>query len=607
VRLELDSQNDLLHFSQILHTPAGQFLRSSLKGHYAPDCQPTEEQVVPLRLAPSDEKGRERLAQVVEGADEPGPPEPRPTRCPEIVWLDPGEFTMGSPEDEAGRLDNERQHRVRITGRFGMGKYPVTQAQYEEIMGVNPSRFQNAGADAPVEQVSWEEAMEFCRRLTEREQESGKLPEGYVYTLPTEAQWEYASRAGTTTATYAGDLTILGECNAPVLDAIAWYTGNSGVNYEGGLDSSGWPEKQYDHQRVGTHPVGQKQPNAWGLHDMLGNVWEWCADWYGEYDADEAMDPWGPAEGSERVVRGGSWHYLALLCRTAHRFTIAPGERYFDLGFRVAAVQEAELAAREREGRPRALELAWLEPGEFTMGSPEDEAVRVSDERQHHVGITRRFGMGKYTVTQSQYEEIMAVNPSHFHAVGRDAPVERVSWEEAMEFCRRLTERDHESGKLPEAYVYTLPTEAQWEYACRAGTTTPFHFGKSLSSKQANFNGNYPYGGEKGPYLKETTPVGAYPANAWGLYDMHGNVWEWCADWYGDYGEAEVLDPCGPARGSRRVVRGGSWYDHARDCRSACRGRDAPGGRDFLLGFRVAAVQSVELQAREPEGRRRAP
>ena len=154
--------------------------------------------------------------------------------------------------------------------------------------------------------------------------------------------------------------------------------------------------------------------------------------------------------------------------------------------------------------------------------------------------------------------------------------------------------------------MYTLPTEAQWEYACRAGTTTPFHFGDSLSSNQANFDGNYPYGAEKGPYLERTTPVGTYAPNAWGLYDMHGNVWEWCYDWYGEYTAGDAADPHGPETGSDRVVRGGAWDIYAQFCRSACRFRFDPGRRYRILGFRVAAVQSAEQQAREPEGRRRA-
>jgi formylglycine-generating enzyme required for sulfatase activity len=516
---------------------------------------------------------------------------------------------------------------VRITRRFGIGKDPVTQSQYAEVMGTNPSHFQHAGPDAPVEQVSWEDALEFCRRLTRLDRQSGKLLEGYEYTLPTEAQWEYACRAGTEDATYAGDLQILGECNAPALDPIAWYSGNSGVDYEGGVSSSEWPKKQYDHQHAGIHPVGEKQPNASGLHDMLGDVWEWCADWYGDYSERETRDPRGPDKGSHRVVRGGAWNRDALGCRSACRSRDDPGERLRFLGFRVAAVQSAALQAREREGRPRARELVWLEPGEFMMGSPENEAGRIDNERQHQVRITRRFALGKDPVTQSQYEEVMGTNPSYFQHAGPDAPVEQVSWEEAMEYCRRLTERDRQSGALPEGYEYSLPTEAQWEYACRAGSKDATYAGDLQILGQHNAPVLDPiswYGGNSGVDYEGgvdssgwsgkqydhqragTHPVGQKQPNASGLHDMLGNVWEWCYDWYGAYTTGDAFDPTGPATGSYRVVRGGAWYDIARGCRSACRNWGVPGNRARLFGFRLAAVQSAQRQASEPEGRRRA-
>ena len=187
-------------------------------------------------------------------------------------WIGPGRFRMGSPEDEPGRYDNEGpRHEVRISEGFWLFDTPVTQALWEAVMGGNPSRF--ADRKRPVEQVSWDEASEFLQKINSR------IP-GLELVLPTEAQWEYACRAGTETATYVGPIDILGDNNAPILDAIAWYGGNSGVGFEleNGYDSSDWPGKQYDHSRAGTHPVGQKLPNGWGLYDMLGNVWEWCAD-----------------------------------------------------------------------------------------------------------------------------------------------------------------------------------------------------------------------------------------------------------------------------------------------------------------------------------------
>ena len=178
----------------------------------------------------------------------------------------------------------------------------------------------------------------------------------------------------------------------------------------------------------------------------------------------------------------------------------------------------------------------------------------------------------------------MGTNPSKFKSKGL-RPVENVSWEDTQAFCRKLKD-------ITQA-PFCIPTESQWEYACRAGTTTPFHFGSQLNGRQANCDGTLPYGTDtEGPHLKKTTPVGKYPANAWGLYDMHGNVWEWCADWYGDFPTGSVTDPIGPATGSIRVFRGGCWYTVALFCRSAYRFGLVPSDRDDFLGFRVALSSS---------------
>ena len=241
------------------------------------------------------------------------------------------------------------------------------------------------------------------------------------------------------------------------------------------------------------------------------------------------------------------------------------------------------------------MEFGLIPPGKFMMGSPEDEKDRDKDEEQHEVEITRAFYLGKYEVKQEQYEQIVGKNPSWFSAGGegkenvkdldtRDFPVEEVSWEDAVSFCGKLTKLD---GKRR----FRLPSEAEWEYACRAGTTTPFHFGKLLNGSDANCNGNYPYGtDEKGRYFRRTCRVGSYASNAFGLHDMHGNVWEWCQDYYGSYKVLETKDPLRTEKVdiSARVLRGGSWSDSARYCRAAFRSRNAPGSRGIYLGFRVA-------------------
>jgi uncharacterized protein (TIGR02996 family) len=257
------------------------------------------------------------------------------------------------------------------------------------------------------------------------------------------------------------------------------------------------------------------------------------------------------------------------------------------------------------------MRLALIPPGRFRMGSPDGEAGRGPDEGPlHEVEITWPFYLGIFPLTQDQYQDVMGSNPSYHRSWGggylastergmawvetenRGAfPVEQVSWEDAMVFCDRLSEQ---AGGTPARFLYRLPSEAEWEYCCRGGacSSTPFHIGRSLSSSQANFNGD-PYGGaDTGPSLGRACRVGCYRPNAFGLYDMHGNVWEWCSDWYGKdyYKKSPTRNPQGPVGGSSRMVRGGGWDCTGEACRAAQRFWLTPGFRSFSLGFRVAAV-----------------
>jgi formylglycine-generating enzyme required for sulfatase activity len=272
-----------------------------------------------------------------------------------------------------------------------------------------------------------------------------------------------------------------------------------------------------------------------------------------------------------------------------------------------SAGQDKNPAAKSMEvdlGGGVKMKLVRIEAGKFMMGAltkGEQDQIRngngekpVDQEKPHVVEISKPFYMGVYAVTQAEYEEVMGKNPSYFSPTGGGKnevvglntarfPVEYISWEDAMAFCEKLSKK---TGR-----TFDLPTEAEWEYACRAGSKEAFHYGNALSSSQANFDGRSPYGkANEGPWLKRPTAVGSYKPNAFGLYDMHGNVRQCCKDWYKRdyYDESPLCDPQGPATGTARVARGGSWFDAAWYCRCAFRHATPPDDRiNYMLGFRV--------------------
>lgn len=302
-------------------------------------------------------------------SDRPAPPRSLADLPPGWVRLEPGEFWMGSPTGEPGREAYEVPHRVRLTRAFALKTTEVTQGEWKRQMGSNPSRFSSCGDECPVEAVNWYEAVEYLNRLSRSEgleacydvngcggtlggscQEwtedrycTGDYACSVVrfrgldcrgYRLPTESEWEYAARAGTTTALYTGGISVRGDCDAPELDAIAWYCGNSAASY-GGAATCNWQGMQHPAAACGTQPVARRRPNAWGLYDMLGNVSEWCGDGWGDYPA-EATDPGGDEGGSDRVHRGGSWMSRPTYVRAADRRATGPAFRVDFLGFRPA-------------------------------------------------------------------------------------------------------------------------------------------------------------------------------------------------------------------------------------------------------------------------------
>jgi formylglycine-generating enzyme required for sulfatase activity len=533
---------------------------------------------------------------------------------PAMIWLPGGTFTMGSPKG-VGADDEHPAHGVTLS-HYAVGEHPVTVGEFRrffEATGYRTEAEEGDGAyvydrkgewnqmqDAswrnpymsqddthPVVCISWNDAHAYCRWLTAQT--------GQTYGLLTEAQWEYACRAGSGTAYCFGD-------EAEGLEAYAWFDRNAGD---------------------GTRPVRTKAPNAWQLHDMHGNVWEWCEDWFGDYSSDSQQDPSGPESGSSRVVRGGSWSGDAGGCRSAYRGGFVPSGRGGYLGFRLSRTGPLHsypftLGPPVGEVRPEPIPglrdplqaggegpaMVWLPGGVFTMG--QDDSPYDAEKPAHPVHVDA-FAIGQYPVTFAEYDrfcEATGRKKAEDEGWGRgERPVIHVSWEDAQAYCEWLSRETDEE--------YRLATEAEWEYACRAGTDSRWCCGDDEAQL-----GDYAWYDKNSDGT--THPVGQKRPSAWHLHDMHGNVWEWCQDWYsGHYYEqlsnarekrseptrsrssALAADsestrefasenPSGPQSGSNRVVRGGSWDGVAVNCRSAYRGRREPSFRYGILGFRLS-------------------
>ena len=542
----------------------------------------------------------------------------------EMVLIPAGTFMMGCATREAGRIPDESpQHQVTLTKNFYMGKYEITTAQFRLFKSRHKIGILNDISwdenDRAVVDVSWNEAMAYCEWLNTQ---FGKNYPGIRFRLPTEAEWEYACRAGTVTRRYWGedlkndqagqyanvaDLTL-----RPKQPNLTIFYINDGYAF--------------------TSPVGTYKPNAFGLYDMLGNARELCLDFYGQYKADAQVNPQGIGYGMNRIVRGGSYSDGPEYVRSAVRFRVMPDDStYRTVGFRVVLENNGEYpghisistitpvpvktptptqtpipasatpidvtplqaAVIDLPGLPidaKKLEMVLIPAGSFMMGSSGGDAVRYPDESpQHQVTLTKNFYMGKYEITTAQFRLFKSR-----HKIGilndiswdeNDRAVVDVSWNEAMEYCEWL---NTQTGKNYPGMNFRLPTEAEWEYACRAGTTTRRYWGDDLMNDQVSLYANVAASDAVDGY-KYTSPVGIYRPNAFGLYDMMGNAGELCLDFFGAYKLEAQVNPQGAGYGRDRVFRGGSWSDSPADnVRSAYRSHIWPeNGKSRTIGFRV--------------------
>lgn len=527
---------------------------------------------------------------------------------PIIEWVNipAGTFTMGSPESELGRKNDETQHRVTLSA-FVMSKYEITFEQYELFckslqideredlnwhqspplkpekddfmydedwfsaledyyhqarpIGFEPYDNEWGKGNRPVIDISWPEAKAFADWMGCR--------------LPTEAEWEFACRAGTSTPFHTGNSLNLSQANY----------------------SSTYP---YDNNAMGedrekTMPVGSFLPNDWGLYDMHGNVYEWCSDFYGDYPSAAQTNPTilGSDMGSSHVFRGGCCEHDAQECRSANRNdshyiledTIGFRLVYCDIELANLVVDEDEevklasgkfiIISNNGTWKEKTIEWINIPAATFLMGSPTTENGRSGKEIQHQVTLSA-FKMSKHEITFDQYDVFCKATDrerpdSGFGGRG-NRPVINVSWYDAEAFAVWVGCR--------------LPTEAEWEYACRAGTTTAFNTGNNLFASQAHF---FIFSIKEKDYFCETAPVGSFPANNWGLFDMHGNVSEWCSDWFGVYLEGIQTNPKGSSMGSARIMRGGDYDSVEKSCRSAHRSCQRPDVHSPYTGFRLVS------------------
>lgn len=419
---------------------------------------------------------------------------------------------------------------------FEIGKYEVTQYEWKTIMGNNPSFHKNCD-DCPVESVSWYEIQEFLNRLSERT--------GDIYRLPTEAEWEYAANGGV----YSKQYTYSGS-NIP--NEVSWFGENSSGN---------------------SHSVGKLLPNELGLYDMSGNAQERCWDWMGPYESENLNNPRGLLFGRYKAIRGGSWSDVLALSRISDRDGDEPVSNGFDYGFRVVKSKSNFQSNFDYE----TLEVSG---GAFQMGCED-----YSDKEKPIHGVRlNSFNIGKYEVTQAQWKAVMGSNPSYFKDCDQ-CPVDQVSYNEALLFIKRLNQI---TGKL-----YRLPTEAEWEFAAIGGVKSKgfIYSGSNNIDDVAWFDANS---------VTRTNEVGKKKPNELGIYDMSGNVQEFCVDFLGGYLAEKAVNPFGPLVGSQRIIRGGGYNVNSAFARNSVRNNTYPENAYANLGLRLV-LPIFNLKAIEPE------
>ncbi len=473
----------------------------------------------------------------------------------EMVKVEAGTFTMGAtPEMEAPVnefYDAERPvHQVTLTKDYYMGKTEVTQALWTAVMGNNPSG--NKGDRKPVDQVSWNDCQTFIKKLN--------AATGKNFRLPTDAEWEFAARGGNRTRQYkySGNNTI---------DLVAWYGDNSGHV---------------------THDVAAKMPNELGIYDMCGNVSEWCYDGLDEYTDSPQTDPIGAWSGSERAYRGSSCTWSANSCRISFRDCLPSTARGEAHGLRLAITADSAPSAKQTASKARGAnelsysngvltvkgiryEMAKVEPGTFTMGAMAGDADAYGEEKPaHKVTLTKGYYIGKTEVTQALWTAVMGDNPSF--NTGNNLPVDQVSWNDCQKFLSKL---NAVTGKK-----FRLPTEAEWEFAARGGNSSK-HF---MYSGSNNIDGVAWYEENSN---STTHDVATKQPNELGIYDMTGNVWEWCQDWDGYYSSNAQTNPTGPASGEYRVHRGGGYSFPGSGCRISTRLSSIPDEGLAYIGLRL--------------------